>query len=269
MATKIMLVEDDISLSEIYHARLQAEGFEIISAKDGEEALALAVSEHPDLIICDVMMPRISGFDMLDILRGTAGIQDTKVIMMTALSQAEDKARAEKLGANRYLVKSQVTLEDVVKTVHEVLADKLASSPPISSASALTDAKPPQAAKGSMASDISEPVTASTPPEPTPTSAVDIVNDQTTDAEQDAVSSQIQSFVNENEPKDEIADTPIPEPPATAPPTDYSGHSINKIIEPVVHPPRTNIHTLVDAENNKATPTGQIFNDITPKPQNT
>lgn len=119
---KIMLVEDDNNLREIYEARLLAEGYEIVSAKDGEEALALAIKEKPDLIISDVMMPKISGFDMLDILRSTAETKDTKVIMMTALSQAEDKARADKLGADRYLVKSQVTLEDVAKVAHDVLA---------------------------------------------------------------------------------------------------------------------------------------------------
>lgn len=119
--SKIMLVEDDNNLREIYGARLEAEGYEIVSAKDGEEALALAVQEKPDLIISDVMMPRISGFDMLDILRNAPETKDTKVIMMTALSQAEDKSRADKLGADRYLVKSQVTLEDVANVVHEVL----------------------------------------------------------------------------------------------------------------------------------------------------
>ncbi len=118
---KIMLVEDDNNLREIYEARLLAEGYEIISAKDGEEALALATKEKPDLIISDVMMPKISGFDMLDILRSTPGIQDTKVVMMTALSQAEDKDRADKLGADRYLVKSQVTLEDVAQVADELL----------------------------------------------------------------------------------------------------------------------------------------------------
>lgn len=119
---KIMLVEDDNNLREIYEARLLAEGYEIVSARDGEEALALAVKEKPDLIISDVMMPKISGFDMLDILRSTAETKETKVIMMTALSQAEDKARADKLGADRYLVKSQVTLEDVAKVARDVLA---------------------------------------------------------------------------------------------------------------------------------------------------
>src|SRR5919108_6384162 len=97
--TKIMLVEDDNNLREIYEARLLAEGYEIVSAEDGEQALALAVKEKPDLIISDVMMPKISGFDMLDILRSTPETRNTKVIMMTALSQAEDKSRAEHLGA--------------------------------------------------------------------------------------------------------------------------------------------------------------------------
>ena len=118
---KIMLVEDDNNLREIYEARLLAEGYEIVSAHDGEEALALAIKEKPDLIISDIMMPKISGFDMLDILRGTPETKNTKVIMMTALSQAEDRTRAGNLGADRYLVKSQVTLEDVARVAKEVL----------------------------------------------------------------------------------------------------------------------------------------------------
>lgn len=118
---KILLVEDDNNLREIYGARLQAEGYDVVSAPDGENALAVAVKEKPDLIISDVMMPKVSGFDMLDILRNAPETKDTKIIMMTALSQAEDKARAEKLGADMYLVKSQVTLEDVTKAVHSIL----------------------------------------------------------------------------------------------------------------------------------------------------
>lgn len=130
---KVMLVEDDNNLREIYGARLLAEGYEIVSAKDGEEALALAVKEKPDLIITDVMMPKISGFDMLDILRSTPETRNTKVIMMTALSQAEDKDRADKLGADRYLVKSQVTLEDVARTSREVLGESNSPEPAVES----------------------------------------------------------------------------------------------------------------------------------------
>lgn len=121
--TKIMLVEDDKSLREIYGVRLLAEGYDIKSAGDGEEALAMAVKEHPDLILSDVMMPKISGFDMLDILRATPETREIKVIMMTALSSEDQRTRGESLGANRYLVKSQVGIEDVVRAVHEVLGD--------------------------------------------------------------------------------------------------------------------------------------------------
>ncbi len=121
---KILLVEDDQSLREIYGIRLTAEGYEIVPAGDGEEALAVAVRERPDLIISDVMMPKISGFDMLDILRSTPETKDIKVIMMTALSSEDQRERGEALGADRFLVKSQVGIEDVVNAVHEVLDAK-------------------------------------------------------------------------------------------------------------------------------------------------
>ena len=120
---KILLVEDDQNLREIYSIRLTAEGYEIVSAGDGEEALASAVREKPDLVLSDVMMPKISGFDMLDILRQTPETKDIKVIMMTALSSEDQRERGNALGADRYLVKSQVGIEDVVNAVHEVLND--------------------------------------------------------------------------------------------------------------------------------------------------
>ena len=121
---KILLVEDDTNLQEIYSARFQAEAYTVITANDGEEALATAVRERPDLIVLDVMMPKISGFDVLDILRSTPETKDTKVIMMTALSQDSDRKRGESLGVNRYLIKSQVTLEDVVNAVKQELGTK-------------------------------------------------------------------------------------------------------------------------------------------------
>ncbi len=118
---KILLAEDDNNLREIYEARLQAEGYIVISSGDGEEALVLAKDQLPDLIISDVMMPKISGFEMLDIIRNTDGLKNAKVIMLTALGQSEDQDRANKLGADKYLVKSQVTLEDIVKVAKELL----------------------------------------------------------------------------------------------------------------------------------------------------
>ncbi|MDO4742401.1 MAG: response regulator, partial [Candidatus Saccharibacteria bacterium] len=122
--SKIMIVEDDAALREIYGIRVTAEGYEVVSAGDGEEALAVAVRERPDLILSDVMMPKISGFDMLDILRATPETANIKVIMMTALSSEDQRERGERLGADRYLVKSQVGIEDVVNAIHDVLGDR-------------------------------------------------------------------------------------------------------------------------------------------------
>ncbi len=126
--TKILLVEDDKSLQEIYGVRLGSEGYNVLIAGDGEEALNIALNEKPDLILSDVMMPKISGFDMLDILRSTPGIKDTKVIIMTALSSDDQRERGEKLGANVYLVKSQVGIEDVVQAVKNLLEDEPANN---------------------------------------------------------------------------------------------------------------------------------------------
>src|SRR5581483_4380918 len=152
---KIMLVEDDNNLREIYQARLQAEGYEIVSAKDGEEALVVAKAEKPDLVISDIMMPKISGFEMLDILRNTDGLRDLKVIMLTALGQNDDQQKANKLGADRYLVKSQVTLEDIVKVTHELLNDTPAAAQAPAPATATTPSPTP-----------------APPPAPTPAPAV-------------------------------------------------------------------------------------------------
>jgi len=118
---KILLVEDDASLAAVYRARLELEGFDIKEVHNGEDALSAAVSYRPDLILLDVMMPKISGFDVLDILRNTPDTMNVRVIMLTALSQPKDKERAEKLGADDYLVKSQVVISDVVERVRHHL----------------------------------------------------------------------------------------------------------------------------------------------------
>lgn len=236
---KIMLVEDDNNLREIYEARLLAEGYEIVSAKDGEEALALAVKEKPDLIIADVMMPKISGFDMLDILRTTPEIKDTKVIMMTALSQAEDKARAEKLGADRYLVKSQVTLEDVAKAAREVLegigAPAGASPPPVQANDPAASQDNAQAAPADPAAPSPTPTpttvpVVSEPPTVTPDPQVTAEIAETTKQEEAEVNQQVETFANTIAPKE----------PAQAPGTESTElpATHEKVIQPL-HTPET------------------------------
>ena len=164
--SKIMVVEDDASLREIYSIRITAEGYDVVSAGDGEEALAMAVREKPDLILSDVMMPKISGFDMLDILRSTPETSKIKVVMMTALSADDQRQRGERLGADRYLVKSQVGIEDVINTIHEVLGDKPAatSAPAPAATPAPTPTATPTPTPTSEANPTPE---AAAPPAPT------------------------------------------------------------------------------------------------------
>lgn len=114
---KILLVEDDDSLASVYETRLQAEGFTVKRVPNGEDALAAAIAFRPDLILLDVMMPKVSGFDVLDILRNTPETANMKVIMLTALSQDSDVQRAHDLGADDYLIKSQVVIADVVQRI--------------------------------------------------------------------------------------------------------------------------------------------------------
>lgn len=114
---KILLVEDDDGLANVYKMRLETEGFAVKRVPNGEDALASAIEYKPDLIVLDVMMPKVSGFDVLDILRNTPETANVKVVMLTALSQDSDKEKAEKLGADDYMVKSQVVIADVVERI--------------------------------------------------------------------------------------------------------------------------------------------------------
>lgn len=118
---KILLVEDDDALANVYMMRLEVEGFEAKRVADGEQALAIAREYRPDLILLDVMMPKVSGFDVLDILRNTPETGNVKVIVLTALSQENDRKRAEDLGADDFLVKSQVVIADVIDRVRHHL----------------------------------------------------------------------------------------------------------------------------------------------------
>lgn len=196
---KLLLVEDDNNLREIYEARLQAEGYTIVSAKDGEEALVVAKAELPDLIISDVMMPKISGFEMLDILRNTEDLKNVKVIMLTALGQSDDQQRADRLGADRYLVKSQVTLEDIVKVAHELLGDQGATP----AAPAPEPAAPAAPTTTPPVSTIPEPAPAPEPVTPTQAALPPAPGPTPTAPESPTESASIESPVSETETAEE------------------------------------------------------------------
>ena len=217
---KVLLVEDDVNLREIYAARLQSEGYETLTADDGENALAIAVKEKPDLIILDVMMPKISGFDVLDILRSTPETKNAKIMMMTALSQEGDKERGQKLGANRYLVKSQVTLEDMVANAKQLLEEGGVAAPVAEQAATPPAPEPTPEAQPAVTApqpEIPESVAPESPVSPVPQAAepapAEPVADQTAVAPQPEVTPEQQAA-----PQPEIpAIPPQPETPVAAP----------------------------------------------------
>lgn len=289
---KILLVEDDNNLREIYEARLQAEGYTIVTAKNGEEALVISKQDRPDLIISDVMMPNISGFEMLDILRNTEGLKNIQVIMLTALGQSENQERAGHLGADRYLVKSQVTLEDIVKVTRELLGDapatapvatgastaatttgtlipppSLPAAPPVSQMPAMTPSEPATPTEPSVSSndaqidsaaeELSGESTPELPPvEPMPGPTLEVPVSEVTKPETETL---------EAAPEPSPATTPeTPEtpanPPSVAPAEIHSPADSKKIIQPLVREEKKDIMALASAEEAKEKATsGQII----------
>ncbi len=113
----ILIVDDDDILRQMYRAKLEADEYQVEEASNGEEAMARAVEDHPDCILLDVMMPRVNGFDVLDILKTTPQTKDIPVIVLTALMQDEARQRSLRAGAAACLVKAEVTPSQVVNTI--------------------------------------------------------------------------------------------------------------------------------------------------------
>jgi len=102
---RILLVEDEVSLSELMKIRLEANGYKVISAFDGQEALDLARKEKPDLIILDLMLPKIDGYKVCRLLKFDSKYEKIPIIMFTARAQESDKKLGEEVGADAYIVK--------------------------------------------------------------------------------------------------------------------------------------------------------------------
>lgn len=118
---KVLVIEDDPVLSETLILNLEHDGFETLHAKDGEEGLALALSAKPDLILLDIILPKIDGLTMLDTLRKTEGSQHIPVIVLSNLSELPEVIAAVEGGVRDYLVKVDWQIEDVIKKVRERL----------------------------------------------------------------------------------------------------------------------------------------------------
>jgi DNA-binding response OmpR family regulator len=123
-AKRILLAEDDRFLRRAAEARLRQQGFEVLTATDGEEALRVARAEHPDLVLLDVVMPQLQGFDVLKALKRDAVTSRIPVIVLSNLGQEHDVEQAIALGAEAYLVKAHLSLQDLVQKIDATLASE-------------------------------------------------------------------------------------------------------------------------------------------------
>ena len=119
MKTKILITDDDYALMKAYKNKFESEGFEVLSAQNGNEGLEIALKEHPDIILLDVIMPEMDGLSMLKKLRKDDWGKDVLVILLTNLDDTRKVFEAMKEGTYDYLVKSEWKLDDIVKKVNE------------------------------------------------------------------------------------------------------------------------------------------------------
>ncbi|MBI3629188.1 MAG: response regulator [Candidatus Rokubacteria bacterium] len=118
---RVLLAEDDRFLRKAAEARLRQVGFTVLTAADGEEALRLARTESPDLVLLDLIMPKVQGFEVLEALKRDPATAAIPVIVLSNLGQEQDVQRAITLGAAAYFIKAHLSLHDMAKKVEEML----------------------------------------------------------------------------------------------------------------------------------------------------
>jgi len=116
---KVLVVEDDQFLQKILLLKFAAEGFEVSGAADGEEALKRILAEAPNIVLLDLILPKMNGFDVLTEIRTNPQTRQLPVIVLSNLGQEEDIRRARNLGALDFLVKSDVSIQEIVQRVKE------------------------------------------------------------------------------------------------------------------------------------------------------
>ena len=118
---KVAIIEDDESIKDLYVFKLKKEGFEVRFAMDGRSGLSLTEEFRPDLILLDLMMPEMTGDEMLEELRKFDWAKNIKVIILTNISKDEAPSKLRLLNVDRYIIKAHYTPQQVVDIVREVL----------------------------------------------------------------------------------------------------------------------------------------------------
>jgi DNA-binding response OmpR family regulator len=118
---KILLVEDDEFLAELYATKLNLEGFEVFLAVDGEKGLRMIKEKNPDLVLLDIILPKMDGFEILKNMKISKDLKNIPVILLTNLSQKDEVKKGLELGANDYLIKAHFMPSEVVKKIKTII----------------------------------------------------------------------------------------------------------------------------------------------------
>lgn len=117
----VLLVEDDPFLVDIYTTKFQAEGFSISVATDGNQAISRLLQDKPEVLLLDIVLPKVDGWEILKSIKQNKDLQDLKVIVLSNLGQKADIDKAIALGATRYLIKAHYTPSEVVEEVKKII----------------------------------------------------------------------------------------------------------------------------------------------------
>jgi len=120
---RILLIEDDSFLVEMYTTKFELEGFEVISAEDGKKGLDLALQEKPEIILLDILMPKMDGFAVLEALKKDKTTLNIPVVLLTNLGQKDDVKKGFEKGAVGYLIKAHFMPSEVVDKIKKILKE--------------------------------------------------------------------------------------------------------------------------------------------------
>lgn len=122
MVKKVLFIEDDALIVKIYTARLTKDGYEVYTADNGEDGIKVALEVKPDLVVLDVMMPKVDGFGVLEKLRADATLKTIPILLYSNLAQEEELKRALAMGATEFIVKANISPTELVEKIKKYLA---------------------------------------------------------------------------------------------------------------------------------------------------
>ncbi len=121
---KILLVEDEPMLSNLLKGRLEKDGFQVTQAKDGDEALIMLRKDKFDLVLLDIILPKISGFEVMETMKSDPNIQEVPIVIISNLGQESDVEKGQSLGAVGYFIKAQLSIEELVSKIKEFFSNE-------------------------------------------------------------------------------------------------------------------------------------------------